>query len=83
MPKTSPAFVERVAIETQRKEDLTLDELIHAMQDAWTRFRNAQLYAFCAGAPVLTWARANEDAFYTHCRGKGVNRHGIRTPFSG
>jgi hypothetical protein len=61
-----------MADEVTRKEDLTLDELIHAMQNAWIRFRNAQLYAFCAGAPVLTWARANEEDFLTHCRRNSI-----------
>jgi hypothetical protein len=50
------------------KETLTLEELVHAMQNAWTRFRDAQLYAFCVGAPVLTWARENEADFDIYCR---------------
>ena len=54
------------------KEDLTLDELVHAIQNAWTRFRNAQLYAFCAAAPVLAWARENQPDFLTYCEGKGI-----------
>jgi hypothetical protein len=58
--------------ETARKEKLTLDELVRTMQNAWTRFRNAQLYAFCAGAPVLTWARENEADFLTYCRRNGI-----------
>jgi hypothetical protein len=53
---------------TTRKEEFTLDELIRAMQTAWTRFRDAQLYAFCTGAPVLTWAREHEADFLTYCR---------------
>jgi hypothetical protein len=55
-----------------RKENLTLDELVHAMQNAWTRFRNAQLHAFCAAAPVLVWARENEADFLTYCESKGI-----------
>jgi len=55
-----------------RKGDLTLDELVHAMQNAWSRFRNAQLYGFCAAAPVLVWARENEADFLTYCDGKGI-----------
>jgi hypothetical protein len=55
-----------------RKGDLTLDQLVHALQNAWSRFRNAQLYAFCAGAPVLTWAREHEADFLTYCRRNGI-----------
>jgi hypothetical protein len=58
--------------ETTCKEHLTLDQLVHTMQAAWGRFRNAQLYAFCAAAPVLTWARANEADFLTYCKRNSV-----------
>jgi hypothetical protein len=61
-----------MADEVTRKEDLTLDERVHAMQNAWTRFRNAQLYAFCAGALVLTWARENDADFRTYCKRNSV-----------
>ena len=54
------------------EEELTLDQLVHAMQNAWTRFRNAQLYAFCAAAPVLAWAREHEADFLTYCESKGI-----------
>jgi len=61
------------------KGDLTLDQLVHTMQDAWTRFRNAQLYAFCAGAPVLTWARENEADFLTYCKRNTVSGKELET----
>ena len=55
------------------KEHLTLDELIHAMQNAWARFRDAQLHAFFAAAPVLIWARENEADFRTYCKRNSVS----------
>jgi hypothetical protein len=55
-----------------RKGDLTLDQLVHIMQKGWTRFRNAQLHAFCTAAPVLTWAREREADFLTYCRQSGI-----------
>ena len=58
--------------EVARKEDLTLDQLVHSMRAAWTRFQNAQLYAFCAAAPVLKWARENEAEFRTYCKRNSV-----------
>src|SRR6516165_6304432 len=58
--------------EMRPKEDLTIDQLVHTMQAAWRGFRNAQLYAFCAAAPVLVWARENEAEFLTYCEGKGI-----------
>ena len=58
--------------EEVRKEELTLDQLVHTMQNAWARFRNAQLYAFCAAAPVFVWARENEADFLTYCRRNGI-----------
>jgi hypothetical protein len=57
------------------KETLTLEELVYAMQNAWTRFRDAQLYAFCVGAPVLTWARENEADFLIYSKRNGVVGH--------
>ena len=59
--------------ETARKEDLTLDQLVHTMQNAWTRFRDAQLHAFCAAARVLIWARENEADFCTYCKRNSVS----------
>src|SRR5689334_8453973 len=53
---------------TYNKEGSTLDERVHAMQNAWTRFRDAQLFAFFYAASVLTWARENEDDFLTYCK---------------
>jgi hypothetical protein len=38
------------------------------MQNAWTRFRDAQLYSFFHAASVLTWARENEADFLTYCK---------------
>jgi hypothetical protein len=61
------------------KEELTLDELIHAMQNAWSHFRNAQLYAFWAAAPVLTWARENEADFRTYCKRNTVRGQELET----
>src|SRR5437868_15425536 len=58
--------------EGARKEDLTLDQLVHMMQKGWYRFRNAQLRAFCTAAPVLTWARELEADFLTYCRQSGI-----------
>lgn len=54
--------------EMPRKGVLTLDQLVHIMQNGWTRFRNVQLRAFCTAAPVLTWAREREADFLTYCR---------------
>jgi hypothetical protein len=51
-----------------RKGDLTLDPLVHTMQNAWTGFRRAQLVAFYYAAPVLIWARENEADFLIYCR---------------
>jgi hypothetical protein len=65
--------------EVTRKGDLTLDERVHAMQNAWTGFRNAQLFAFCAAAPVLTWARENEADFLTYCKRNGVSGQELET----
>jgi hypothetical protein len=58
--------------ETARKEKPTLDELVHTMQAAWGGLRNAQLYAFCVAAPVLTWAREREADFLTYCKQNGI-----------
>jgi len=62
------------------EDTLTLDELVHVMQDAWTRFRDAQLYAFFYAAPVLRWARENEADFLTYCRSNSIvgNTHETR-----
>ena len=49
------------------------------MQSAWSHFRNAQLYAFCAGAPVLTWARENEADFLTYCKRNTVSGKELET----
>jgi hypothetical protein len=65
--------------ETARKEKLTLDELVRTMQNAWTRFRNAQLHAFCAAAPVLIWARENEADFLTYCKRNTVSGQEVET----
>jgi len=65
--------------EVTRKEDLTLDERVHTMRAAWTRFRNAQLYAFCAAAPVLKWARENEADFRTYCKRNTVRGQELET----
>src|SRR5690242_20461507 len=65
--------------ELTRKGDLTLDERVHSMQNAWTGFRNAQLIAFCAAAPVLTWARGNEADFLTYCKRNGVSGQELET----
>ena len=58
--------------ELPRKEDLTLDELVHTAQSAWNLFRNAQLYAFFHAAPVLLWARENGADFLTYCERHAV-----------
>lgn len=73
MPKTSLGFVERAAIEAQLKSDLTVDELVHAAQNAWNRFRDAQLYAFFCAAPLLAWARENKADFLTYCKRNTVS----------
>jgi hypothetical protein len=65
--------------EKASKEELTFDKLVHSLQNAWIRFRNAQLYAFCAGAPVLTWARDNEADFVTYCKRNTVRGQELET----
>lgn len=57
---------------TTPKEELTLNQLVHKMQTAWTQFRDAQLYAFFYAAPVLTWARENEPEFIAYCKSKSI-----------
>lgn len=65
--------------ETAHKEELTLDELVTATQIAWTRFRNAQLHAFCAAAALLMWARENEDRFVVYCKRNSVSGQELET----
>jgi hypothetical protein len=55
-----------------RKPELTLDQAVKTMQAAWTKFRDAQLYAFHAAVPVLELARANEDDFRVYCQDRSV-----------
>jgi hypothetical protein len=66
--------------EVRRRADLTLVERIHATQNAWTGFRNAQLIALDYAASVLTWARENEDDFLTYCKRNSIvgNTHETR-----
>jgi hypothetical protein len=42
------------------------------MQAAWTRFRDAQLYAFHAAVPVLEFARAKPQDFRVYCQDRSV-----------
>jgi hypothetical protein len=56
----------------QRKPGLTLDRAVKNMQAAWTKFRDAQLYAFHAAVPTLELARANADEFRVFCQDRGV-----------
>jgi hypothetical protein len=55
-----------------RKPELTLDQAVKTMQAAWTKFRDAQLYAFHAAVPVLELARANEDDFRVYCQDRSI-----------
>ncbi len=66
--------------ELPRKVDLTLDALVHAAQNAWNCFRDAQLYAFFYAAPVLVWAQENEADFLTYCKRNNIvgDTHGTR-----
>ena len=56
----------------QCKPELTLDQVVKRMQAAWTKFRDAQLYAFHAAVPGLEYARANEDDFRVYCQDRSV-----------
>jgi hypothetical protein len=56
----------------QGKPELTLDQAVKNMHAAWTKFRDAQLYAFHAAVPVLEFARANEDDFRIYCQDRSV-----------
>jgi hypothetical protein len=55
-----------------RKPELTLDQVVKNVQAKWTKFRDAQLYAFHAAVPVLELARANEDGFRVYCQDRSV-----------
>jgi hypothetical protein len=56
-----------------RKENLTLDELVHVLQSTWiSRVRDGQLYALQAGSHVLTWAREHADDFVVYCKRNGI-----------
>jgi hypothetical protein len=55
-----------------RKPELTLDQAVKNMQAAWTKFRDAQLYAFHAAVPVLEFARAHEDDFRVYCQDRSL-----------
>jgi hypothetical protein len=55
-----------------RKPVLTLDQAVKNMQAAWTKFRDAQLYAFHAAVPVLEFARANETDFRVYCQDRSL-----------
>jgi hypothetical protein len=55
-----------------RKAELTLDQIVKKMQAAWTKFRDAQLYAFHAAVPGLEFARANKDDFRVYCQDRSI-----------
>jgi hypothetical protein len=56
----------------ERKPELTLDEIVKSMQAAWTKFRDAQLYALHAAVPGLEFARAKPDDFRVYCQDLSV-----------
>jgi hypothetical protein len=49
------------------RADPTLGELVATAQTGWWRFRDAQLHVLAAGAPLLHFAKAQEQVFRAHC----------------
>jgi hypothetical protein len=62
-----------MSTENSRKEKLTLDKLVHVMQETWiTRVRDGQLYALHSAATVLRWTRENGADFLTYCKRNSI-----------
>jgi hypothetical protein len=56
----------------ERKPELTLDRAVKNSQAAWSKFREAQLYAFHAAVPALELARTDEGYFRVFCQDRGI-----------